>query len=269
MKSLDQLDSWITSKVRAWSARISGSPPSRELLEIRRDILNDVRDHIEPRGEGKSIFPYNVISIHIGAEDSSQQALLEQAFTQDNELEQTISALLTEAGCPPPAALEVSITVAEQPPAASTGRAFRIDYSNTKTAASAAAPAQNVRPGARLTVLSGQAEETEYIIASDRINIGRLREVVSDKDGLRRRNDVSFAETETTVSREHAYIRYDVESGKFRLYDSMSQRGTNVFREGRRFQVPKGPTHGFQLRSGDEIHLGAARLRFDIDALQL
>jgi hypothetical protein len=30
----------------------------------------------------------------------------------------------------------------------------------------------------------------------------------------RRRNDVVFAETETTVSREHAQIRSDVETGK-------------------------------------------------------
>ena len=50
MKSLEQLDSWISSKVRAWSSRISGAPKSAELLEIRRDILNDIRDHIQPRG---------------------------------------------------------------------------------------------------------------------------------------------------------------------------------------------------------------------------
>ncbi len=46
------------------------------------------------------------------------------------------------------------------------------------------------------------------------------------------------------VSREHAYIRFDAESGKFRLYDSMSQRGTSLFREGRRLETPKGPRRG-------------------------
>lgn len=261
MKSLEQLDSWISSKVRVWSSRISGAPKSGELLEIRRDILNDIRDHIQPRGEGKSVFPYNTISIHIGAEDSSQQALLEQAFAQDDDLQQTISALLVEAGCSLPAGLQTTVFVAEgvQPK-------FRIDYSNLKSPAAPAIP--DMRPAAKLTVILGQADATEYIIESDRVNIGRLKEVISDKDGLRRRNHISFAETETSVSREHAFIRYDVESGKFRLYDSMSQRGTNVFRDGRRFEVPKGPTHGFQLRSGDEIHLGSARLRFDIDTLQ-
>jgi hypothetical protein len=262
MKSLEQLDSWIGSKVRAWSSRISGAPKSGELLEIRRDILNDIRDHIQPRGQGKSVFPYNAISIRIAAEDNSQQALLEQAFTQDDDLQQTVAALLIEGGCSPPAGLHTTVLVAED-----AGPKFRVDYSNVKSPA--AAPAiPNSRPPAKLSVILGEADTTEFTINSDRVNIGRLKEVVSDKDGLRRRNHVSFAETETTVSREHAFIRYDAESGKFRIYDSMSQRGTNVFRDGRRFEVPKGPAHGFQLRSGDEIHLGSVRLRFDIDALQ-
>ena len=266
MRSLEQLDLWITNKVRAWSSRISGAPPSRELLEIRRDILNHIRDRIQPRGEGKSLFPYNTVSIRLSAEDSTQRALLEEAFAQDNELEQTVSALLTEAGCSSPAGLHVTVAVSQEPDLTTAGPAFHIDYSNVKSAASHAI--RTARPNAKLTVIRGQADAAEYIMDSDRVNIGRLKEVISGKDGLRRRNDVSFAETETTVSREHAFIRYDPETGKFRLYDSMSQRGTSIFREGRRFEVPKGPTHGFQLRSGDEIHLGAARLRFDMDAPQ-
>lgn len=260
MKSLEQLDSWIASKVRAWSSRISGAPQHRELLEIRRDILNDVRDHIQPRGEGKSLFPYNVVSIHIAAADHTHRALLEQAFTHDNELDGTISALLAEAGCAPHSPLQITVTVAENPAA---GNALRIDYSSTPAPA-APQPTAPARPAARLTVVQGDANPSDYNIDSDRINIGRLKEVVSDKDGLRRRNHIAFAETETTVSREHAFLRYDAETGKFRLYDSNSQRGTIVFRDGRRLQVPKGSAHGFQLRSGDEIHLGSARLLFEI-----
>ncbi len=87
--------------------------------------------------------------------------------------------------------------------------------------------------------------------------------MISDHEGLRRRNDCRIFGNRNHRLREHAYIRYDAEGDKFRLYDSMSQRGTSVFREGRRFQVPKGPTRGFQLSPGDEIHLGDARLRFE------
>ncbi len=265
MRSLEQLDLWITTKVRAWSSRISGTPRSTELLEIRRDILNDVRDHIQPKGEGRNVFPYNAVSIFMAAEDSDRRAVLEQAFSGDNELEQTVSALLSEAGCPIPVGFRVTASVSEQPDSSLSGRPFRIEYGNVKAAASEAIRTR--RPDAKLTIVRGRADAAEYNMDSDRINMGRLKEVISDKDGLRRRNDVAFDEAETTVSREHAFIRYDLETGQFRLYDSRSQRGTHVFRDGRRFEVPKGPAHGFQLRPGDEIHLGDARVRFDIDAV--
>ena len=120
------------------------------------------------------------------------------------------------------------------------------------------------RPPARLTVLRGEAEEAELEIAADRVNLGRLREVMTETGSLRRRNHIAFADSEKTVSREHASIRYDASTGKFRLYDSMSQRGTAVFREGRRIEVPRGDQRGVQLQAGDEIHLGNARVKFDI-----
>ncbi len=260
MKSLEQLDTWITARMRAWSSKISGGSRSAEILEIRRDILNDIREHIEPKGEGKNVFPYNTVSINIAVESSERTNLLQQAFSEDNDLEQTISALLSEAGCPV-RGFHATVRVSEDAVLALNYRPFHIDYLSLKSPQANASA--KTRPKTKLIVVRGQADAAEYAFDADRINIGRLKEVVSDKDGLRRRNDVAFSETETTVSREHACIRYDVEDGKFRLYDSMSQRGTNVFREGRRLQVPKGPTRGFQLCSGDEIHLGDARLRFE------
>ncbi len=93
-----------------------------------------------------------------------------------------------------------------------------------------------------------------------------MKEVVGEKEGLRRRNDVAFAENETSVSREHAVIRYDQQSGRYRLYDTGSQRGTVVFRSGRKLDVPRGSA-GVQLRSGDEIHLGNARLLFEAEEI--
>jgi hypothetical protein len=262
MRSLEQLDSWITEKMRAWSSRFSGASGTPEILEIRRDILNDIRDHIEPKGDGKNVFPYNTIAIHIAAEGSERANILQQAFNQDDDLEQTISALLSQAKCVAPG-LHVSISVSEDAGLAAKRRPFRIEYLISKSPQADLVTMR--RPQVKLIVVRGQADATEYEFDADRINIGRLKEVVSDKDGLRRRNEVAFSESEITVSREHAFIRYDAGDGNFRLYDSMSQRGTNVFREGRRFQVPKGPTRGFQLRSGDEIHLGEARVRFQTE----
>jgi pSer/pThr/pTyr-binding forkhead associated (FHA) protein len=261
MKSLEQLDSWITAKVKNWSSKVSGVPRTREVLEIRRDILEDVRDHIQPKGQGRSVLPCNAISIRIAAGNREQQDLLEAAFGED-EMEEDVRGLLREADCPVPAGFSVRVSVTQDTALAASARPFLAEYLNTNAESAVSRHGRNPRPNAKLTILRGEADVAEYTVRSDRVNIGRLKEVTGDKDGLRRRNDVAFADTETTVSREHAHIRYDAESGKFRLYDSLSQRGTSVFRDGRRLEVPKGLTHGFQLRTGDEIHVGDARIAF-------
>lgn len=260
MRSLEQLDRWIADKVKNWTSRISGTPHGMELLEIRRDILEGVRDRIEPRGAGKSLFPYNSVSIQIAAENDEERDVREAAFAGADGLEQDIAGLLHEAGCPMPAGFKVTVEVVEDSALAGIGRPFQIDYQRSKGAVERAST-PNARPAMKLTVVRGQTGAAEYAIDAERVNIGRLKEVVGDKDGLRRRNDVAFAETETTVSREHAHIRYDAESGKYRLYDSGSQRGTSIFRDGRRLEAPR--VRGVQLRSGDEIHVGDARVRFE------
>jgi hypothetical protein len=264
MRALEQIDYWITEKVKGWSSRVSGVPRTREILEIRRDILEDVRDHIQQAGQGKRLFPYNTISIRIAAAHREQRELLEAAFNEDG-VQEDVRELLSEADSPAPGGFSLRLSVVEDAALALSGHPFAADYSSAKGAA-ASKPIRHSRPHAKLTILRGEADVVEYTIQADRVNIGRLKEVIGDKNGLRRRNDIAFVDTETTVSREHAYIRYDRESGKFRLYDSLSQRGTSVFRDGRRFEVPKGITHGFQLRSGDEIHVGDARIAFESES---
>jgi hypothetical protein len=252
MRSLEQLDRWIAGKLKNWSSKVVGAPQRQHLLEIRRDILEDVRDRIQPIGEGKNVFPYNRISVQIGAPDAEQQTVYEAVFCDEDGLEHDIRELLIETGCPVPAGFSVAVAVVEG------AHPFVIDYLRARGAS-----LHSTRPDAMLTVIQGQADAAKYSIASDRFNIGRLKEVTGEREGLRRRNDVAFADTETTVSREHAYIRYDPDSSRFRLYDSGSERGTAIFRQGRRVEVPKGAARGVQLQSGDEIHIGNARLLFE------
>jgi FHA domain len=261
MRSLEQLDRWIAGKVKRWTSGLSGRPGAKEVLEIRREILEEVRDKIRPVGQGKMLFRYDSLAIRIGAQNGDDQELRQAALSESGDLERDVAALLTEARCPIPPGFSVTIDVVEDVELAAAARPFHIDYASRKGAPK---PPTSARPTIKLTVVRGEAEATEYVISVERVNIGRLKEVVGEKDGLRRRNDIAFEDTETTVSREHAYIRYDTASGKFRLYDSGSQRGTSIFREGRRLEVPRGPTRGVQLQSGDEIHLGDARLRFDV-----
>src|SRR3954447_25391769 len=112
MKALEQLDCWIAEKVKNWSSRVSGVRRTREILEIRRDILEDVRDHIQPKGQGRRILPYNTIAIHIAAANQEQRELLEAAFNHDGVAED-VRELLSEADCPVPTALSVSVSVGE------------------------------------------------------------------------------------------------------------------------------------------------------------
>jgi predicted component of type VI protein secretion system len=118
------------------------------------------------------------------------------------------------------------------------------------------------RPPAKLIVTKGKAEQAEITIAKDTVYLGRLKEVSGKEGGLRRRNDIAFDDAEVTVSREHAHVAF-VE-GKFRLFHDSGDRGTRLFREGRSVAVPPAGGRGAQLKSGDEIHLGEARIRFEI-----
>ena len=68
-----------------------------------------------------------------------------------------------------------------------------------------------------------------------------------------------------TVSRAHAHIAWDPSSGTFRLFDDNSAYGTSIFRNGALLNIPAGASRGIALRTGDEIYLGQARLRFELE----
>ncbi len=57
MKSLEQLDRWIADKIKGWTHKVAGGQHPRALLEVRRDILDEVRDRIKPAGGGRSLLP--------------------------------------------------------------------------------------------------------------------------------------------------------------------------------------------------------------------
>jgi hypothetical protein len=254
MKTLQGLDRWIGKSLERWSAQLTGGGAHpKEALEIRREILTEIRDKIEARGDGGYVFPYQEISVHVKAADAGQCDAFAAAFTGEGGLESQVKELLVEAGCKG----EVAVAVDVQEGA---GEPFRMEYRRVARRVEEAASAK--RPAAWLHVLKGKTEKTEYFFSKDTLYLGRLKEVASREGGLRRRNDVAFDDDESTVSREHAHIAY--EAGKFRLFHDSCDRGTKLFRDGRAVPVPAGGGRGAQLRSGDEIHLGEARLRFEV-----
>lgn len=270
MKSLESVDRWLGKHFERWSANLAGGSHPKEALEIRREILTAIRDRIEAKGGGEYLFPYQEITVKLNARDQEHRDSLTAAFVDDDALQTQVREMLAEAGCPSDN-VTVAVEIPEVPPNAgdpvagpsepTAAPAFKLTFKRLEKNKSPAAAPTVKRPAAWLYVTQGKSDQSEFFIKRDNIYLGRLKEVSSREGGLRRRNDIAFDDSEDTVSREHAHISY--EDGKFRLYHDLGERPTRLFREGRAVAVPTSGGRGTQLRSGDEIHLGEARLRFE------
>ena len=257
MKSLESVDRWLGNHFERWSANLGGGEHPKETLEIRREILTAIGDKVEAKGQGEYVFPYSEVAVKLAARDEGQHATFEAAFVEDDGLQAQARDMLRDAGCQADA-ISVLVEIEED----ATAPPFQVSFKRVeKPAKGAAVTAAKVRPTAWLYVVKGNAERPEYFIGKDVIYLGRLKEVTAKTGGLRRRNDVAFNDEETTVSREHAHIRF--EEGKFRLFHDNGEAGTRLFRDGRVVALPTSGSRGTQLMSGDEIHLGDARLRFE------
>ena len=97
-----------------------------------------------------------------------------------------------------------------------------------------------------------------------RTNIGRLAELTDSEHRVVRRNAIVFEEgadeANATVSRKHAHIRFD--DGEYRLCDDESEFGTGSSATAAPSKFPAGNRRGEKFRSGDEIYLGRACLRY-------
>ena len=258
MKSLEQVDRWLGKHFERWSANLTGGDQRKETLEIRREILTAIGEKVEPKGGGEYIFPYSAVNVKVFAEDADRQSTFEAAFIDDDALQNEARDMLRDSGCQADA-VTVTVEVVQE----AGEKPFLISFKRPdKVAKGAPVTAPKVRPAAWLYVVKGTAERPEYFVGKDILYLGRLKEVSAKLGGLRRRNDVAFDDAETTVSREHAHISF--EEGKFRLFHDSGEGGTRLFRDGRAVALPASGSRGTQLRSGDEIHLGDARLRFEM-----
>jgi len=68
-----------------------------------------------------------------------------------------------------------------------------------------------------------------------------------------------------TVGRAHARLRFDRACGAYRLYDEGSSNGTAILRDGDVITVARRDPRGVRVRTGDEIQVGRALLRIDIE----
>jgi len=270
MSFFSEVEKTIERAFRKWTERAFGPVQSDELLLLRRAILEEIEGKIQIIQRGQRLFPYNHLRVRLVSPEPERRALFQAAFAQDRRLENDIRESLQGAGCALPTGFAVDVETAEEGP-----KGFEIAYaireapSVPEPAAAPAPPPEPPAPSgpARLVVVRGKAAQETYTVDKPRTNIGRMRELTDSQQRIVRRNEVVFEEggddSNATVSRAHAHIRFDRAERHYRICDDESEFGTRIFREGRSIEVPAGNRRGERLCAGDEIYVGRACLRFE------
>ena len=266
----------MIGKVRDWvKPWMKGTSP----LEIRRAILDDVESHVVAVGEGRRIFPYSLLRVHLRVAGPEERIRFEAVVREGWDLEREIAGRLAEIGCPLPPGFALHVDLDEEEHPRFAERRFYVEYLNGEAPAASGAPAlpaaasqtgvqtgtsgaaSAARPRLELTVLKGVATQRVYEIEGARAFLGRLEEVVDADGRVRRRNDVAFLEVgeiNSTVSREHARIAWDAEGGGYWLRAEQNASGTRIYRGGRTIDVSAHDRRGVLLQPGDEVYLGRA-----------
>jgi FHA domain-containing protein len=269
----------LLGKARSLESRIAGTldraakdlvrSGPREPLEIVHAILDAVDREVQPAGRGRRVFPFNRIELSVAAPSRETRGRLEAVLAGDPPLRGRILERLRTAGC---AVADVVVAIDYADHADDSWRTpdfdlrfARVDETQRQKLAHDVRP-----PRVEAAVLRGVAERRSYsLVVGARIDIGRGSEVRDSGHRLIRTNHVAFTEgsdeANQTVSRQHAHIACDPRTGHLRLHDDGSGHGTGIVRDGRTVPVPRG-SRGVRLRSGDEIVLGAARLRIRFSA---
>ena len=254
MSLLRKIEKAMDHRLRAIFSGGADQPGAREAIELYREALDQIAARVTVGKRSERLFPFNRITIELMAHDSERKAALEAIF-EAGQLVGDIRATLEEDRVTAPSELTVMVHFPEE--AAEDLRVI------CERADKPAAAVSGLKP-ARLTT-----RELEFTVGQPLINLGREHEVVDTAGRVIRRNDLFFPEPEfgeasSTVSRTHAHMRFDAQSGDWRIFDDGSSLGTSLFREGRRIEVPGHASRGVVLRHGDEINIGQVRLNFEL-----
>lgn len=254
LDGFEKVEKKIQKFVEEKFGREAAMPP----LKLRREILKELEDRIQPLG-GKRVFPFNRLDIRIYADDSESRAIRQMAFLDNRQLESDILEMLKSSGSDLPEQPQIEVSIVASLPPERADHGFSIQYERRSQSSEI--------PSARLVPLRGKTKDADYTIGKSQTYIGRLTDIFDEYGRLQRRNDIVFLDTDdeinATVARVHAHISYQEKSGDFLLHDDRSANGTRVLRDGRVLEVPIGK-RGIKLRSGDEIHLGQASLKFEV-----
>jgi hypothetical protein len=240
------------------------SKDAPELAEIRLAVLDAVKEKAHRAG-GKLVFPYNLIRVHLLGVSADQAPVFRSAFLSSYFAEELRSGL-TRSSYRFPADLAVDVTTTEAMPGPNEGW-LRVEALLDEPKAEVMS---EIPQPYRLTVLTGQADPAELPLDRAWVNLGRTRDAVQT-GGPTRRNDIAFADDDIigkSVSRQHAHVERDPKTHQYRLFNDRIYKGAEncgvyLVRAGVSEPVHRGG-HGAVLKSGDEIHLSQAVLRFEL-----
>ena len=251
MSLFSEIEKTIERGFRRWTDRMFGPGQSDDLVIVHHAILEEIESKVQTMARGERVFPFTRVVVTLVSADAERRTILQSAFGE--RLGDDVREVLKASGCNLPRGFAVDVQTSE-----SADGPFDIEYSSER-------PAPVVLAAARVAVVKGKAERSEYALEKARTNLGRLAELTDPDHRVTRRNDVVFEEgvdeANGTVSRRHAHIK--LEDGDYRICDDGSEFGTRIFRDGRSIEVPAGNRRGEKLRPGDEIYLGRACLRFE------
>jgi hypothetical protein len=240
--------------------KISKDAP--ELAEIRIAVLDAVKAKSH-RASGRNVFPYDLVRVHLLGVPEEQASVFGGGFLATYFTEE-LRASFDRSNYRYPK--ELTVEIATTPMLPESGQDWLMVDTAVRNGAiqpDAALPAP-----ARLVLLAGTANATEFLLDKARINIGRTLDV-SSSVGPSRRNDLVFTEDDEigrSVSREHAHIAYSPAAKEYRIFNDRIYKGNSncglwIVRAGLSQPVHRG-VRGAVLQADDEIHLGLAILRF-------
>jgi len=266
MSLLRRIEKSLDQRLRSIFSGGDEEPGAREAVELYRDALDQIASRATAGKRGERIFPFNLITIELRAEDAERKAVLETLF-DPGQLGDDIRATLKEERVKPPEDLTVAVKYPTDALVEMRVVCERAEPPQKAAAGKIAHPTVVEIVPARLVTITGVSSAAEFTLDRMRINLGREAEITDALGRAIRRNELFFPESaheaNPSVSRSHAHIRFDGSSGEWRIFDDGSSIGTTLFREGRRIDVPAHAGRGVALRPGDEIYLGQVRLRFE------
>jgi hypothetical protein len=241
----------------------------REAEQTAAKVRQEIMERLEPEiriEDGRRVFPFRKLTIILYPSSKSVGSEFRRNFIDDCSLAGDMRHALGEMQAQTAPDLDISIELREA--GASTGAQPGPSSLFEMIFLESFEPSDYVIPEITLKVLKGTAEKPVYCTSKDRLLIGCLDEVTDREGRLVRRNNVVFpgggSEINATVGSMHARIWFDFSRRQFRIMDESSRYGTRIVREGRTIEVPADNPRGVGLRTGDEIYVGQACLRFEL-----